>query len=297
MVNLLRSRKAISSHPVDTHGAPAGRHPRPGRVIGVTGATGAPGRTFLSVNLAVGLAAEGMTVVLIDADPHLGAVAVQLDLAEDRSLNFLAHETTLRPVSDDLITRHLQTAVGLNVLAGRSIVAVGETGPETLLPEVVAHLRRRFDLVVIDVGALDCRPAQVSALACQLLVWVAVPTKLGTDLLDRTLSGSLAGQVRIKPSLVVLNRLGPAGLRDADRSLRRRYGMAVAAAIPEHRRACLEAEDRAVPAALRGALASSLRRCARAVEAALPGSAAESREPTAGLRAEVAGGFLPESLP
>jgi hypothetical protein len=33
------------------------------------------------------------------------------------------------------------------------------------------------------------------------------------------------------------------------------------------------------------------------VEAALPGSAAESREPTAGLRAEVAGGFLPESLP
>jgi MinD-like ATPase involved in chromosome partitioning or flagellar assembly len=238
-----------------------------------------------------------MKVALVDADPHLGAVAVQLDLAEDRSLNFLAHETTLRPVSDDLITRHLQTAAGLEVLAGRSIAGTGEIGPETLLAEVVALLRRRFDLVVIDVGALDCRAAQVSALACQLLVWVVLPTKLGTDLLDRTLSGPLASQVRIRPSLVVLNRLGPAGLRDADRSLRRRYGMAVAAAISDHRRACLEAEDRAVPAALKGALASSLQRCARAVATALPGSTADSREPTDGLPALVGSGFLPESLP
>jgi MinD-like ATPase involved in chromosome partitioning or flagellar assembly len=215
------------------------------------------------------LRAEGMTVALVDADPHLGAIAVQLDLAEDRSLIYLAHEAELRTVDDDLVSRHLQSTSGLDVLTGRPVAGLGEVVSPELLGDVVGLLRRRYDVVVIDVGALACLVAQATALICQLLVWVVVPTKLGTDLLDRTLSGPLASQVRTRPSLVVLNRLGDLALRDVDSSLRRRYGMAVAAAIADQHRACVEAEDRARPAALAGPLAGPLRRCARVVAKSL----------------------------
>lgn len=269
MLSRLARSTATVTHLVDPGaGVSTTRYGR-GRVLGVTGATGAPGRTFLSINLALALRSEGMSVVLVDADPHLGAVAVQLDLAEDRSLVYLAHEAALKSVDDELISRHLQATDGLDILTGRSVAGLGDVVPPPLLSDVVLRLRRRYDLVVIDVGALDCSASQTTALLCQMLIWVVVPTKLGTDLLDRTLSGPLASQVRTRPSLVVLNRLGDLALREVDSSLRRRYGMAVAAALADRRHACVEAEDRARPAVLQGQLAGPLRRCAQVVSAAL----------------------------
>jgi len=245
---------------------------RRGVVIGVTGPTGAPGRTFLSINLAAALVMQGLRVVLVDADAHLGAVAVLLDLAEDRSLIYLAHEAALKAVDDDLVVRHMQTVFGIDVLTGRSVAGLGEILPGPFLDEVIVILRRRYDVIVVDVGALDCQAAQTAALLSQLVVWVVVPTKLGIDLLDRTLAGPLAAQVRARASLTILNRLGPPGLREVEHTLRARYGLAVAAAVPDQRRACIEAEDRARPAVMSGRLAKPILRCAREISAALPGS-------------------------
>ncbi|HVB53333.1 MAG TPA: hypothetical protein VNF24_03950 [Candidatus Acidoferrales bacterium] len=271
MLSRLRGTGATGTHLIDEGSRSLADLPRRGSALGITGATGAPGRTFLSINLALALRAEGVSVVLVDADPHLGAVAVQLDLAEDRSLIYLAHEAELKAVDDELISRHLQSTSGLDVLTGRAVAGLGGVVSGALLREVLELLRRRYDVVVVDVGALDCQAAQATALECQMLVWVVVPTKVGTDLLDRTLSGPLASQVRTRPSLVVLNRLGDLALREVDSSLRRRYGMAVAAAIADHRRTCVEAEDRARPAVLAGPLAGPLRRCGRVVAGALAG--------------------------
>lgn len=240
-----------------------------GSVLGVTGATGAPGRTFLAINLALSLRVAGMSVALVDADPHVGAVAVQLDLAEDRSLVYLAHESALHTVDDELVSRHLQTSFGLDVLTGRAFAGLDELVPGSLLSDVVRLLRFHYDAVVLDVGALDCLAAQSTALMCQMLVWVVVPTKLGTDLLDRTLSGPFTSPVRPRPSLAVVNRLGNTALREVDSSLRRRYGMAVAAAIPDNSRACTDAENQARPAALGGPLSRPLLRCAHVVGLAL----------------------------
>jgi MinD-like ATPase involved in chromosome partitioning or flagellar assembly len=238
---------------------------------------------------------QGLRVVLVDADPHLGAVAVQLDLAEDRSLIFLAHEAALKPVDEGLLLRHLQTVSGLDVLTGRSVAGVGEIVPSPLLEEVVRLLRRQYDVIVIDAGALDCEAAQTAALLSQLLVWVAVPTKLGIDLLDRTLAGPLASQVRTRASLALLNRLGPPGLRDVEHALRRRYGIAVAAAIPEQPRACVEAEDRGRPAVMTGVLANPLRRCARVIATALPGALIGSPPSVTDTGAKLGGEFLGDS--
>ncbi|HVC38517.1 MAG TPA: hypothetical protein VNH20_00900 [Candidatus Dormibacteraeota bacterium] len=225
--------------------------------------------TFLSINLAFAMLRQGLTIALVDADPRLGAVAVQLDLAEDRSLVYLAHEAALRRVDEQLVSAHLQTASGLDVLTGRAVAGLGDIVPAGVVGEVMNHLRRRYDVVVVDLGALDGPTAQETALLAQMLIWVAVPTKVGIDLLDRTLAGPLAGAVRTRPSFVVLNRLDTLALRDVDRSLRSRYGMGVIAAIPRHTRACQRAESDAVPAVFSGPLAKPLWRCARSVAAAL----------------------------
>jgi MinD-like ATPase involved in chromosome partitioning or flagellar assembly len=283
MLSRLREPRSTSTHLIDGRPTPASDRNRPGGLLGVTGSPGAPGRTFLSINLAYGFSAEGLSVVLVDADPHLGAIAVQLDLAEDRSLMYLAHEATLKTVDDDLISRHIQSSAGVDVLVGRTVPGIGDVISGSLIRDVLTRLRRRYDVVIVDVGALDCVAAQTTALMCQLLVWVVVPTKLGTDLLDRTLAGSLASPARTRPSLVVLNKLGNLSLRDVDASLRRRYGIAVAAAIGQNRRACVEAEDGARPAVLAGALARPLRRCARVVALALAKTSANSQPAAEGF--------------
>lgn len=266
-----RSRK-IQTHVIDDGFRVGSNFAELGRAVGVTGSTGAPGRTFLSINLAVAIHALGKRVALVDADPHLGAVAVQLDLAEDRSLVYLAHEAKLRQVDDTMVSRHMQSASGLGVLTGRALAGLGDVVPSSLLADVVGLLRRRYDVVVVDVGALDCRDSQQAALLCQLLVWVAVPTKIGTDLLDRTLSGPLASEARTRPSLMVLNRLRGPSLREVDKAVRRRYGMAVAGAVADHPQSCLQAEDSARPAARAGPLASPLRRLGLEVASALRAS-------------------------
>ncbi|MFZ0996132.1 MAG: ParA family protein [Candidatus Dormiibacterota bacterium] len=261
-------------------------------MLSVTGPTGAPGRTFLSINLAAALVIQGLRVVLVDADPHLGAVAVQLDLAEDRSLNYLAHEAALKPVDDALVLRHVQTVSGLDVLTGRSVAGVGEPVPSPVLEEVIQALRQQYDAIVIDAGALDCEPAQKAALLSQLVVWAVVSTKLGIDLLDRTLASPLAGEVRTRAGLAILNRVGPPGLRDVEHALRARYGVAVAAAIPDQRRASIEAEDRGTPAVMSGALAKPLLRCAQRIAASLPAPLGDIQPRAGAINSRLAGEYV-----
>jgi non-specific protein-tyrosine kinase len=242
--------------------------PGPGRVLGVTGAGGAPGVTFLSVNLAVSLAEQGVSVCLVDADPVAGAVASQLDLNEDRSLYFLAHESTLAPVDDDLIDRHLQHFGALSVLAGRSEPGLGAAIPAGIFETVIGLLRQRHQLLIIDLGRMGSHQTMVLAVGCQLLLWVVAPTPLGADLFDRTVTSALATQLRPKPNLAVINGVGPSALGEADGALLGRYGIPVVGRLPHHRSACLEAEASHRPAVLGGPLAQPLRRLANSIVAA-----------------------------
>ncbi|GAA4808296.1 CpaE family protein [Nocardioides caeni] len=56
-----------------------------GRVLAVWGAAGAPGRTTLATGLAGELARRGLGTLLVDADPHGGAVAQQLGVLDEVS--------------------------------------------------------------------------------------------------------------------------------------------------------------------------------------------------------------------
>lgn len=57
----------------------------PGRAIAVWGPGGAPGRTTLAGALAAELARRGLSTLLVDADPHGGAVAQQLGILDEVS--------------------------------------------------------------------------------------------------------------------------------------------------------------------------------------------------------------------
>ncbi|MCZ9880999.1 AAA family ATPase [Arthrobacter sp. B2a2-09] len=54
-----------------------------GRIIAVWGPTGAPGRTLVAVNIAAELAAEGKSVILLDADSYGASVAASLGLLDE----------------------------------------------------------------------------------------------------------------------------------------------------------------------------------------------------------------------
>ncbi len=56
-----------------------------GRIVGVWGPTGAPGRTTVATGLAAELAMRGVPTLLVDADPYGGAVAQHLGVLDEVS--------------------------------------------------------------------------------------------------------------------------------------------------------------------------------------------------------------------
>lgn len=254
------------SHLVD--GADAGGSiPRPHRVLGVVGPGGAPGRTFVSLNLATALAEDGVRVALIEAGSGLGTVALRLNLKEDRSLAYLAHEAKVRALDRELLERHLQRRGPLDVLGGNfEPGAPGDVSPE-ILDALIVLLGVDHELIVVDVGPLESHLAVAHALRCQTLCWVVSPTPVGVDLFDRVVRSALANPLRAKPSLAVLNGAGPDTLVVSDAAFLRRYGIPLVATIPFNRGACLRADSAQRAAVTEGQLRLPLRAATRAVAA------------------------------
>ena len=64
-------------------GGTAEERPADGQVIAVWGPAGSPGRTMLAANMAAELAAEGRSVLLVDADSYGASVASMLGLLDE----------------------------------------------------------------------------------------------------------------------------------------------------------------------------------------------------------------------
>lgn len=132
---------------------PEPSHPqRAGRVIAVHGAGGGPGRTTVAVNLAAELAARGQPTLLVDADPHGGAVAQHLGILDEVSgLLSAARLFTAGTLHERLPTVQRSLAEPLHVLTGLPRPdRWTEVRPGTL-DEIVEHARDRGH-VVIDTG-------------------------------------------------------------------------------------------------------------------------------------------------
>lgn len=257
-----RDRGSLGSHLVD---GDDGTEVASGRIVAVTGAGGAPGRTFLSLNVAAALAAQGLKVALLELGPGLGTVSSQLGLREDRSLSFLSHEAQLREVDEQLLFRHLQRLGSLRILTGLFEPAQQPLRDLDFLSRVLDLVSRHHQLTVADLGPMDSSLTSALAQRCHAICWVVAPTPVGADLFDRVVRASLAAPLRGKPNLAVLNGVGPGTLPGAEATLPRRYGMPLAATIPFDRQACMRADYTHSPAAMAGPLRAPLARAAMAV--------------------------------
>ncbi len=133
----------------------AGRSRRFGKVVCLAGAKGGVGTTTLSVLLAERLAAArpDRAVCLVDLDLQSGDVRSLLDISHRRSI------LDLTAVVDELSTRHLDEALfphadGFQVLLPPVEGELAEDVDGLVVRRVLARLRARFDVVVVDLGSV-----------------------------------------------------------------------------------------------------------------------------------------------
>lgn len=126
-----------------------------GRVVAVAGAKGGVGTTTVATQLALQFQRHDpdRRVCLLDLDLQTGDVRAYLDLTHRRSI------TDLIDVASELTTGHLEDAMfhhgsGLRVLLPPSEGEHAEDLDTTTTARVLGGIRSRFDVVVIDVGAV-----------------------------------------------------------------------------------------------------------------------------------------------
>ncbi|MFF1453238.1 CpaE family protein [Streptomyces sp. NPDC058274] len=142
-----------------------------GTVVTVTGAKGGVGATVTAVQLALAAQASGRTVALLDLDLQSGDVASYLDVQFRRSVVDLAGITDINPrVLQDAVYLH-DSGIGLLLAPGE-----GERGEEVtdrVARQVVAALRSRHDVVVVDCGSqMNSATAAAVEMADQALLLV-----------------------------------------------------------------------------------------------------------------------------
>jgi len=121
------------------------------RVIVLTSANPAEGKTTVTINLAIALAEINRRVLLIDADMRRPRLQNLFDLGTGPGLADLLREKTL----DDGVTADqtvCATAIpGLYIMrSGRNSGVVSNLLHSSRLPELLQYLRSEFDTVVID---------------------------------------------------------------------------------------------------------------------------------------------------
>ena len=128
-----------------------------GQIIAVWGPAGSPGRTMLAANMAAELAAEGKSVLLVDADSYGASVAAMLGLLDEAAglaqacrladQGLLDAEALLR-IAAPVVTR----AGTFRVLTGITRADRWTELRAAALSLVLARARQVVDVTVVDTG-------------------------------------------------------------------------------------------------------------------------------------------------
>ncbi|MET3933343.1 chromosome partitioning protein [Arthrobacter sp. OAP107] len=146
---------ALRPEAADTEPEPA--QAGTGRVVAVWGPAGAPGRTLVAVNIAGELAAQGKSVLLVDADSYGASVAGVLGLLDEAA----GLAQACRLADQGLLDREalLRVAVPVSASSGTFRVLTGITRADrwtelraAALALVLGRAREMADVVVVDAG-------------------------------------------------------------------------------------------------------------------------------------------------
>jgi pilus assembly protein CpaE len=240
----------------------AGEERAPGRVITVFSSKGGCGKTFLSTNLAVALAATGTEVALVDLDLHFGDVAVMLRLFPSRTIHDAAQTPQLDTISlKSFLTHH---EAGIWALVAPAEPTVADTIDPVAVAAILKLLRDAFGYVVIDTPAAFSEPVLAAFDVSDWLVMLAtldVPSIKNLRLTMQTMELLQFPRGRMR---VVVNRAdSKVGLRLPD--VEKLLGEPVDLTIPSSRSVPLSV-NKGRPILLeepKGAVAQAVRRVAR----------------------------------
>ncbi|MEU4208686.1 AAA family ATPase [Streptomyces sp. NPDC026206] len=145
----VRRHLGAGEHAEGRPGAGSGGGPG-GKLVAVVGAKGGVGTTVTAVQLALAACAAGRSVALADLDLQSGDVASYLDVQFRRSIADLAGINDISPrVLQDAVFPH---PTGLGLLLAPAEGERGEEVGDLAARQIVAALRGRYDLVVVDCG-------------------------------------------------------------------------------------------------------------------------------------------------
>jgi protein-tyrosine kinase len=132
---------------LSTAGQRAGQGRPPGQVIALTSATPAEGKTFSSVNLALGIASEpDHTVVLVDADIPKSNVSRLFGLQQEVGLTDLLARQDMRP-EDVIVATDIP---GLSILpAGHRVENAAELLASSKMQALVDRLAQQPSCIVL----------------------------------------------------------------------------------------------------------------------------------------------------
>lgn len=148
---------ALRPETVDVDPAPEPELVGTGKILAVWGPAGSPGRTLVAVNIAGELAAEGKSVLLVDADSYGASVAGVLGLLDEAA----GFAQACRLADQGILDREalLRVAVPVSATAGTFRVLTGITRADrwtelrtAALTLVLERAREVADVIVVDTG-------------------------------------------------------------------------------------------------------------------------------------------------
>lgn len=123
-----------------------------GRIITVYSPKGGSGCTTLAANLAVSLADEGYSTLLIDGSLQFGDVGVMLDLKPATTIADLMDR--IGDLDSDLVSSVVVShSSGLNVLMAPPRPEMADLVTESGIKALLEYLRQEFEYVVIDTSS------------------------------------------------------------------------------------------------------------------------------------------------
>ena len=191
---------------------------------------GGVAKTTSTLNLGVALKERGLRVLGVDMDPQGNLTMSQGVDPEtlDRSMyDVLVHHV---PIEDVIVEREIDIATSTIDLAGAEMALSTMIGRERTLDRALAHVRRRYDYILIDtppslglltINALTASEGVIVPVQCEYL---SLRGLLQLEHTLRMIRENLNPKVRIKGILPTLLDVRTLHGREAVEVLRENYG-------------------------------------------------------------------------